>query len=156
MGKVYFVDGKELELSKRDTDNFLSRMREGGVRMVMTRDTDPAMFLVISHCPIARLVMDEKHTPLPLNIPVEKAPETTPDEPVREGGAEKEQRILADIIEKSNCQHPEEKLIYYKLEGKKGTRYFPVCSFCGWRGKFVAADSISLPIRDAALLFQED
>ena len=58
-------------------------------------------------------------------------------------GAEREKQIIAKILEKSNCKHEQSKLRWYKTVGKKGERYFQVCSFCGWRGKFVKAESIS-------------
>jgi hypothetical protein len=155
MGIVYFTDGTVTELSRRDTDNFVLRMREGGVRMVHTRDTDPQQVLVISSCPVSHVILDYKHTPQLPNPVVDNAPVKQEDSGPAESGQERAERALVEMKARSDCQHEADKLIYYKIEGSKGTRYFPICSFCGWRGKFVAADTLSEEIKEAALIYQE-
>lgn len=156
MGFIHFVDGRTLELSPRDTSNFMTRLREGGVRMVMTRDTDPQVALIISHCPVAQVTLDTAFKPQLPVIVEEKLPEKTPDASTEKSGYEKEQEILQQIIAKGKCVHEPEKLMYMKLEGKKGTRYYPVCSFCGWRGKFVKEETITAEQRAAAQVLQEE
>jgi hypothetical protein len=155
MGTVYFTDGTVTELSRRDTDNFVVRMREGGVRMVHTRDTDPMQVLVISACPVSRVILDYKHTPQPPNPVVDNAPVKQEDSAPVESGQEKAERALAELKARSDCQHEPSKILYYKKESSKGTHYFPMCSFCGWRGKFVAADSLLDEVKEAALVYQE-
>jgi hypothetical protein len=156
MGMVHFVDGRVLELSPRDTTNFMVRLREGGVRMVMTRDTVPMVALIISNCPVAQVTLDHAFTPQPIITPEEKPPVKTEGTEDKQSIVEKEQEILQQIMAKSSCLHEPEKLMYMKVEGKKGTRYFPVCSFCGWRGKFVASDQLTDAVKQAAQTLQEE
>jgi hypothetical protein len=155
MGIVYFTDGTVTELSRRDTDNFILRMREGGVRMVHTRDTDPMQVLVISSCPVSHVIMDYKHTPQPPNPVVDNAPVRQEDSSPAESGQERADKALAELTARSNCRHETEQIMYCKSESTKGTRYFPVCSFCGWKGKFVPADSLSEEVKMSAVVYQE-
>lgn len=157
MGVVYFTSGREVVLSQRDTDNFVIRMKEGGVRMVKTRDTDPQQVIVISQSPVSHVVLDYKHTPQPLyDVEVKTdAPEGQEEKPksIQERAGE----VLDNMIAKANCKHETDKIIYYKKEmGAKGNRYFPMCSFCGWKGKFAAAEDLSDSVKNAALVYQED
>jgi hypothetical protein len=50
---------------------------------------------------------------------------------------------LADMIEKSNCKHEPEKLVLFSQHTAKGMRYFPVCSFCGKRERYVSEKKIA-------------
>jgi len=156
MGKVHFVTGVEYELSRRDTSNFITRMREGGVRFVMTRDTDPQMVLVISNCPIAFVVLDDKHKPQPIFTEVEKAPVRQEDAAEEHSIVEKEEAILAEIAAKAICTHDADKLFYMKSDSVKGTRYFQKCSFCGYRSKFIAADKLTDTEKAAAVQAPEE
>lgn len=65
------------------------------------------------------------------------------------GIEEKKEIILKEMKEKSECKH-ENRDIYYQeiMSGprnnrKSQKRYFPVCSFCGVRERYVKADSLS-------------
>lgn len=49
---------------------------------------------------------------------------------------------LEEMIEKSNCKHETEKLELYIQHTAKGIRYFPVCSFCGKRERYVSESKI--------------
>ena len=61
---------------------------------------------------------------------------------------------LATLIEKSSCKHELDKQELNKVGSKKGTRYFNVCSFCGWRGRFVKESSLTAEQRDNAKIYQ--
>jgi len=160
MGTIYFVDGRKVNLSVKDTRNFMTRLREGGVRFTLTRDHEPQLALIISNCPVAFVELDASlQTGMGYSEEVVEVTETAPvrqEDATKETSQEREKRVLAELLEKSNCAHEPEKIIYFKVTGKTGTRYFPKCSFCGWRGKFVAAESLSEEVREAAQLYQED
>jgi len=49
---------------------------------------------------------------------------------------------MADMTAKSNCKHEPEKMELYIQHTAKGIRYFPVCSFCGRRERYVAESKI--------------
>lgn len=50
--------------------------------------------------------------------------------------------IMADMTAKSNCKHEPTKLELYRQNTAKGIRYFPVCSFCGKRERYVSERKI--------------
>jgi len=50
--------------------------------------------------------------------------------------------IMADMTAKSNCKHEPAKLELYRQNTAKGIRYFPVCSFCGKRERYVSERKI--------------
>lgn len=49
---------------------------------------------------------------------------------------------LERMLELSNCKHEKEKLELYIQHTAKGIRYFPVCSFCGKRERYVSESKI--------------
>ena len=49
---------------------------------------------------------------------------------------------LTKMMEKSNCKHEPEKMELYIQHTAKGIRYFPLCSFCGKRERYVAESKI--------------
>jgi hypothetical protein len=89
---------------------------------------------------------------------VEEKPETA---------QERNDRLIAEMKLKSDCSNSKdhmghEQLIYYqdvqmrKKNAKKGLpsrRYFPVCSFCGLRQKYVKADSLTDEQKENAKLW---
>jgi len=50
--------------------------------------------------------------------------------------------IMAEMTAKSDCKHEPEKMELYIQHTAKGIRYFPVCSFCGRRERYVAESKI--------------
>jgi hypothetical protein len=50
--------------------------------------------------------------------------------------------IMAEMTAKSNCKHEPEKMELYIQHTAKGIRYFPVCSFCGKRDRYVSESKI--------------
>lgn len=155
MGMVYFIDGRSIPLSPRDTKALMMRLKEGGVRMMLTRDTEPQQAIIISNCPVAWVDLDEEQQPSTVVVREETANVKTEDAKA-ESNVDREKRILADIVAKSNCKHEPAKITYMKTEGKKGIRYFPLCNFCGWRGKFIAADELAEEVKASAQLYQEE
>lgn len=47
----------------------------------------------------------------------------------------------AEFIAKAECKHEDVTLNFH--ETKKGKRFFPVCDFCGHRGRYIASDSLT-------------
>lgn len=93
---------------------------------------------VIVNEPIAEPEVEE--TPQPETI--EEAPEETPvEEKKPETKQERNDRLIAEMIEKSNCVH-ENQTVHVTM-GKNGTRYFPVCDFCGQRFRYIKAADLS-------------
>jgi hypothetical protein len=68
---------------------------------------------------------------------------------------EKQEDAMKELMEKSNCAHPESKRVFYRQDTSKGSRYFPVCSFCGKRERYVKADSLDDKVKETALLWED-
>jgi hypothetical protein len=76
---------------------------------------------------------------------------------------EKKERLLAEMIEMSSCQHTDYDMYYStmsrtdKRTGKTSTikRYFPVCANCGVREKFVKSADVPEEVKQAAKLWDK-
>jgi hypothetical protein len=52
-----------------------------------------------------------------------------------------QEEMMAEMIAKSDCTH-EGKLVLYRQHTAKGIRYFPKCTFCGKRERYVSESKI--------------
>jgi hypothetical protein len=52
-----------------------------------------------------------------------------------------QEELMAEMIAKSDCTH-EGKLVLYRQHTAKGIRYFPRCTFCGKRERYVSEGKI--------------
>ena len=94
--------------------------------------------------------------------------DTTPvEEEEPETQQQRNDRLLAEMKEKSDCagngHEGKEQVIHFQdvMIRKKGAktslpsrRYFPVCSFCGLRQKYVKADSLTDEQKENAKLYE--
>jgi len=89
------------------------------------------------------VVKEEDPNPDPEVVEAEVVEEETPKlEIVPTMSKEaKDKEAMAEMLAKSTCTHKEVSLHFQKT--KKGTRYFPVCDFCGHRGRYIASDSVT-------------
>ncbi len=89
------------------------------------------------------------------------------DEPVAESMQARKDRILAEMKEKSDCAGNghigKEQIIHYQdvtirrknaKDSLPSRRYFPVCSFCGLRQKYVKADTLSDEQKENAKFYE--
>lgn len=166
MPKIYFTSGKveDLEVNEEDFGRMVLKMQTSGMKLlrlkngslvplnsntieIVTCDDFKKLVPEVVVVPIAstEAVCIVKEEPVEESKPIESA-STTYD---------KEKKALAIIIEKSNCRHEPEKLTLTKIDGKKGCRYFYVCSFCGWRGRYVKAETLKVEDKEAAKTYSE-
>jgi hypothetical protein len=146
-GKVYFTGSSvTAELTKREMENAPTTFLNKGARMMRTKAGDILIFggtnmSVIK--PVWGEVEDE----------VEVAPEVSTgqlievdppkmDEQASPPPVKTVDELKAEMMAKSNCKHEPEKLELYIQHTAKGIRYFPVCSFCGKRERYVSESKI--------------
>lgn len=164
--KLYFVNGQSIEITDEEMLNMVKRMRHMGVKTHRTKYCDPNMLIFFnsSTCTHMELAEEEFEQVIPQRKPVKReavepvVEEKVEEEPVeekKETQQERNDRILAEMKEKSDCagnkHEGKEQIIHYQdvMIKKKGAkplqsrRYFPVCSFCGLRQKYVKADSLT-------------
>jgi len=66
---------------------------------------------------------------------------------------QKQHEAMEEILAKSSCTH--DNLDIYKQATSKGERYFPVCSFCGKRERYIKADSLSDEQKETAKIWKD-
>jgi len=59
----------------------------------------------------------------------------------------------AEFIAKAECEHDDVTL--HSHITKKGTRYFPVCDFCGHRGRYIASGNLTKEEKKEATVWVE-
>jgi hypothetical protein len=75
-------------------------------------------------------------------VTVQKVQEAREEVESAEDLATRKKKAMEDLMSKSNCKHEAEKLELFRQETAKGARYFPVCSFCGKRERYVSEKKI--------------
>lgn len=146
-GRIHFSSGKTLEITEREFLNISPKLNGKGIKTQKTKSGHviPLNSMTMEYIEHIPEVADEAIDPEPVlanSAPV--APvveEPAVEEPVKMKRKTSDE-ILADMMEKSNCKHEPEKLELYIQHTAKGVRYFPVCSFCGKREKYVSESKI--------------
>jgi hypothetical protein len=153
-GIIHFSSGKTLEITEAEFSNMSPKLNMKGIKTQRT---------VSGHLiPLNSMTMEYiEHVPEKAdseinNEPVMKEHDFMPDikkaaekieEEMKQQVSEPEkpktaEEIMAEMTEKSNCKHEPEKLELYRQHTAKGIRYFPRCTFCGKRERYVSESKI--------------
>lgn len=161
MPKILYSSGRELYVAPEELSRTILKFQNAGVRMTKV-STGNFLFLNSSTMDYLDVSDMEKNVVLPMSVVDEAIPTPGSDsqcpapivpeyiDPVAaferetktESATAKEARVLDEIVAKSNCEH-KGTLTLYKQQTVKGEKYFQKCSFCGWRGRFVKASSLT-------------
>ena len=148
-GVIRFTSGKTLEITEKEFRAIAPKLKGGGIRLLTTKDQH-LIPLNSNTMEIIEYVQDE---PVEGKV-IEKEPEVLPEQPTLPEGATpkkeetpesieaRKEKALAEMIEKSNCKHERDKLLMYRHDTAKGVRYFPVCTFCGKRERYVSEKKV--------------
>jgi len=157
MPRIHFTSGKVMDITEHEYDHIMPKMKNGGIRFyptkrgdliplnsmtmeIITKGLEPAELDPEAKDPVEYKMPDSNET-MKYNKKVpEKAEE---DKEPKLTDQQKAEKAMADIIAKSNCTHPEETSQICVQETSKGPRYFPICTFCGFRGRYVKKDSLT-------------
>lgn len=167
MPKIYFTSGKTLEITEYEFERISPKLQMGGIRLYRTAKGN----LIPLNSTTIELIekestgggfektletWEEKAEKVPLKDikpePKEKEVQTIAEEPEEpeekvesakpETPQEKQDRMMAELIEKSECLHPRDRLQMMYQETKSGRRYFPVCTFCGYRHRYISIKKV--------------
>lgn len=170
--KIYFTSGKveEFEIDEREYNAMINRLKDKGVRLLALPNgnfvplNSNTIELIDTGGMNKRVVRPVEPPTLEQQIETVKEeiaqtketlaselgeqdrdnPSATQEqEPKVLSGVEKERKILEEITAKSNCTHQGDNLKLFSVSGKKGTRYYFLCTFCGYRSKFIKAESLT-------------
>jgi hypothetical protein len=151
MVRIHFGSGKTQDLPGTKLDKMVPMLQQRGLRLMKTvdKDTDKVLVIPLNSSTIEFLedILEEEPKPEP-------EPEKTVEEQLQEMKTEleeaveeveskkdveeKRQDIENEFLARANCTHPKELEEVYVQTTAKGTKYFPVCSFCGKRGRYVS------------------
>ena len=150
-GLIHFSSGKTLTITEYEFANMSPKLNSKGIKTQKTKaghliPLNSMTMEYIEHIPepeegeqfdlgegvVGTVVRKDADEPiLPRMDQVQQKPEPkTADE------------IMAEMMAKSNCKHEPEKLELYRQNTAKGIRYFPRCSFCGKRERYVSESKI--------------
>jgi hypothetical protein len=142
---IHFISGKTLDITQKEFDQIAPKLQQGGVRLYRTGSG--------SFVPLNSMTMEliERHfdeeeveTPAPKVETIAQKPSEAPEETITPKAIpEPTVDPMEDILAKSNCKHEPEKMEMYIQHTAKGIRYFPVCSFCGKRERYVSESKIA-------------
>jgi len=143
-GIIHFVSGKELQITEDEFQNIAPKLGARGIKCSKTDDNhliplNSTTMEFIEHVPEKPEV---KMVPKETVVVQEDKPEPKEEEPEKKEKPKTQDELLAEMMEKSGCTHPSEKLELYLQKTAKGDRYFPVCSFCGKRERYVSEKKI--------------
>jgi len=139
---IHFTGGKRLEISEEEFLKIAPKLQGSGVRMYRQKDTGSLIPLnsntieLIEHFE-ETIVMEE---PAPKEFEETIVNKTVVEAKEEESPEEKQKRLEAELFAKSNCKHTDMEL--YFSNSSKGKRYFPVCTFCGKRERYISLEKV--------------
>jgi len=137
-GIIHFSSGKTLEITEAEFRVISPKLNGKGIKTQTTAaghkiPLNSMTMEYIEHVPEKE---DKVINPEPVLAPVKLPTVMDQDKP------KTNDEIVAEMTAKSNCKHEPEKLELYRQHTAKGIRYFPVCSFCGKRERYVSESKI--------------
>jgi hypothetical protein len=163
MPRIHFSSGKTLEIDEQEFNGISTKLQYKGIRIQVIKSTGDLVPLNSSTIEFIEKAdptfddifedMDEVIITDVESVEEEKrriiAEEQIVELPKQEEravrpltDAEKQDKLLAEMIEKSNCTHGDGKQKMFKQDTKQGIKYFPVCTHCGKRERYVSGKKI--------------
>lgn len=152
-GILHFASGKALPISQREFEQIAPKLQQGGIRLYRTGDKHLVplnsntieLIEYVEDAPVEQVA--PKPTPEPQvklgsPEPTEAENKTISPEPIEEVKEEVKESPMDKMMRLSNCAHEPEKMELYRQHTAKGIRYFPVCSYCGKRERYISESKI--------------
>ena len=166
MATIHFSSGKVREIGIQEFMDLPPKLQQRGIRTMVDRTPERTLLIPLNSNTME--FIEEIHEVIEVEE-VEEAPVTevtledlkeeleVAKEEVdsKKDIEEKRKEQMDDMMAKSNCQHEDSKMVIYRHDTKKGSRFFPVCSFCGKRERYVKAESLSDEVKAAAAIWED-
>lgn len=147
---IHFTSGKQLKISEREFRQIAPKLQAGGVRLYRQGKTGNLIPLNSNTMELIEHIKEEetnavKSVEQTKELPKEVAPnseklDAEAQKLEEESVEEKRKRLEAEMFAKSNCKHEKQELYY--TQTNRGKKYFPVCTFCGKRDRFISIEKI--------------
>lgn len=166
---IHFSSGKTQEVSTGRLDKFIMELKARGIKLMLDKNEKRNLLIPLNSNTI-EFVIDTIEAPVEEPTPV--APIVTEAQEVQQlqeilteakkakaeveskkDVEEKRDDAMAELMAKSACTHENTRI--FRHDTTKGSRYFPVCTFCGKRERYVKADSLSEETRENATLWED-
>lgn len=170
MPKLHFINGHTIPMTEDQFGGFLKRLNSSGIKYWVDRSTgdivpftSPSIAFLERELPVREEKVEPENSSEETETEVTETAEENEPEP--ESDQNKAEKALAEMKAKSVCganKHAGQKQIIYKQAfkaargGKVYYKYYPICEFCGEKGRFIAADKLPDDVKDAALDHVED
>lgn len=166
---IHFSSGKTREIGIKEFNALPVKLNARGIRTMVDRDDERTLMIPLNSSTIEFIEQITEQVKEP-EVVVEELVTDKTDElktmkeeleasmkevEAKKDVEEKEEDQMKLMMQKSNCTHPEETMVIYRHDTAKGSRYFPVCSFCGKRERYVKADSLSDEVKEAAKIWED-
>lgn len=154
--KIHFYSGKTVELSDKEGPAFWDRLRNAGMRYWISKEQ--GVTIIFNSATIEYIETDlmdnrtvgeieaAKQAQAKAELDERKESDTLTqedEERIKEAAMKKAEQ---DFMDKSNCKHKTaDGDTLYELhynETTTGRKYFPVCSFCGHRARYVGLQKV--------------
>ena len=139
--KIFYSSGNMVELRDGESERFWGRAAKAGFRYYRSLDD---IVIPFNHPTITHIILDLKPIEKPVKDPVEQIKASQPKiEDVQKKNADD---AKANFEAKAACRHKDSNGVSLRrmkyTETVNGRKYFPVCSFCGHRERYVGVPKI--------------
>jgi len=163
---IHFSSGKTQEVSTGRLDKFIMELKSRGIKLMLDRNEERVLLIPLNSNTI-EFVIDTIEAPKEKPEPVapvmtetqelkailQDAEKAKAEVESKKDIEEKRDDAMAELMAKSACTHENTRI--FRHDTTKGSRYFPVCTFCGKRERYVKADSLSEETRENATLWED-
>ena len=138
-GTIHFSSGKTLQITEIEFNNMPIKLNGKGIKTQKTASGHliPLNSMTMEY--IEHVPEDAEEEPI---VPEVKLAPVIKEETAEKPKRKTDEEQLAEMTAKSDCKHEPEKLELYIQHTAKGIRYFPLCSFCGKRERYVSESKI--------------
>lgn len=163
MATIHFSSGKTREIDADRLDKFIMDLKGRGIKLMVDRKPDCILIVplnsntmeFIEEIPEVKPEPVVEETEVTLEDLKEELEEAKEEIDSKKDIEEKRKEQMDEMMRKSSCTHPEDQMVIFRHDTKKGSRFFPVCSFCGKRERYVKAESLSDEVKNAAEIWED-
>jgi hypothetical protein len=142
---LHFCSGKSLPITQKEFEQIAPKLQQGGIRLYRTgskslvplNSNTIELIEYVDDVPVERPA-PQAEPELPAEIAPEAEIKTIDPEPI----GEPKEDPMEKMIRLSNCKHEPEILELYRQHTAKGIRYFPVCTVCGKRERYISESKV--------------
>lgn len=164
---IHFSSGKTREIGSEEFSKLPIKLNARGIKTMLDRTEGRTLMIPLNSNTIEFIEeiieipevteepvveVDEVDELTAIKAELAKATEEVESKKDKE---EIEKEKMDDMMAKSSCTHPEDGMVIYRHDTKKGSRYFPVCSFCGKRERYVKAESLPEEAKATAKIWED-